>query len=65
MGCGNGKQNTLDRPQSKMEKLTVWGDYFSPDTRTILTALYIAGVPHLFNEIDQFKNEHKKEDYLS
>lgn len=50
MGCGGSKENTLDRPGSG--KLTVWGDYFNSDTRTILAIVNIAGVPHQLEEID-------------
>jgi hypothetical protein len=44
MGCSGSKENTLERPGSG--KLTVWGDYFNSDTRTILSILFIAGIPH-------------------
>lgn len=63
MGCSNAKENTLERPGSG--KLTVWGDYFNADTRTILAILYMAGVPHAMEEVDQFKGDHKKESYLA
>jgi glutathione S-transferase len=63
MGCSAGKENTLERPGSG--KLTVWGDFFNSDTRTILAILQIAGVPHDIQEIDQFKGDHKKESYLA
>ena len=54
MGCGGSKE-TLDRPGGG--KLTVWGDFFSADTRTILSILYIAGVPYNLEEVDQFKGD--------
>lgn len=63
MGCSGSKENTLDRPGSG--KLTIWGDYFNSDTRTILSILYIAGVPHAMEEVDQFKGDHKKDSYLA
>ena len=63
MGCSGSKENTLERPGSG--KLTVWGDYFNADTRTILSILFIAGIPHQFEEVDQFKQEQKKESYLA
>jgi len=44
MGCSGGKENTLERPGGG--KLTVWGDHFNSDTRTILAILYIAGIAH-------------------
>ena len=49
MGCG-GSKDTLERPGQG--KLTVWGDYFNSDTRTIIAILDYAGVPHNFVEID-------------
>lgn len=63
MGCSGSKENTLERPGGG--KLTVWGDYFNSDTRTILAILYIAGIPHAMEEVDQFKGDHKKESYLA
>ena len=63
MGCGGSKENTLDRPGSG--KLTVWGDYFNSDTRTILSIINIAGVPYSLEEVDQFKGDHKKDSYLA
>lgn len=63
MGCGGSKENTLERPGNG--KLTVWGDHFNSDTRTILSIIEIAGVPYSLEEIDQFKGDHKKDSYLA
>jgi len=63
MGCGGSKENTLERPGGG--RLTIWGDYFNSDTRTILSVLYIAGVPYQLEEIDMFKGDHKKDSYLA
>ena len=57
MGCSNGKQETLDRPGVNGGKLTVWGDYFNSDTRTILSILQVAGIPHTLEEVDQFRGD--------
>jgi hypothetical protein len=62
MGCNGGKENTLDRPGGG--KLVVWGDTFNSDTRTLLSILEISGVPFEFKEIDTFKEEQKKPEYL-
>jgi hypothetical protein len=43
MGCG--KATTLDRTGGA---LTVYGDYFNTDTRTILAILDIAGATYSF-----------------
>ena len=52
MGCSAAKENTLDRPGAAGSKLTVWGDHFNSDTRTILSILTVAGVPHNLEEVD-------------
>ena len=65
MGCSGAKENTLDRPGATSSKLTVWGDHFNSDTRTILSILTVASVPHNLEEVDQFKGDHKKESYLA
>lgn len=44
--------------------LTIHGDFFSPETRTITSALKISGVKFELVNVDQFKGEHKKEPYL-
>lgn len=62
MGCVNNKENTLERPGGG--KLIVWGDYFNSDTRTLLAILEIAGVAYDFKEVDTFKDDHKKPEYL-
>ena len=46
------------------DELTVYGDSFDPDTRTILVLLRIAGTEFKFKEIDRFQNQHKHNDYL-
>ena len=61
MGCGG----STHLPRNGTQTLTVYGDYFNPETRTILAMLYIAGVPHQFQEIDTFKGDHKKESYIA
>jgi hypothetical protein len=65
MGCSGSKENTLERPGNYSSKLTVWGDYFNSDTRTILSILLVAGIPHVLEEVDQFKGDHKKESYIA
>lgn len=42
----------------------VWGDYFNSDTRTLLSILSISGVPFELKEIDTFKEEQKKPEYI-
>ena len=57
----------MDKVESEKEvsnKLTVYGDSFDPDTRTILVLLRIAGAEFKFTEIDRFQNQHKQNDYL-
>ena len=63
MGVLCGKESsTLDKPGQSI--LTVWGDFFSSETRTIMTMIRMADLKHEFHEIDQFKGDHKTEDYL-
>jgi hypothetical protein len=50
MGCSASKETTLERPGAG--KLTVWGDYFNSDTRTIIAILNISGIMHLIEEVD-------------
>ena len=45
-------------------EVKVYGDWFDPDTRTIMVLLRIAGVECNFTEIDQLQNQHKQNDYL-
>src|SRR5437868_2018667 len=61
--CGSKDNSSLDRPGQGV--LTVWGDYFSPETRTILTMLTLGQVKHEFQAVDQFKGEHRKDQYLA
>ena len=63
MGLCDSKQDQqpIDRPGSG--KLVVWGDFFSPETRTLLVMLKMANVPHEFKEINQFLGDHKTEEY--
>jgi len=63
MGCSGTKPTTLERPQSS--RLTVWGDYFNSDTRTLLAILNIAGVPYVFEKVNMLNEEHKKDSYLT
>lgn len=44
--------------------MTVYGDYFSPETRTLMTMIEMGQVPHNFHAVDQFKGDHKREEYL-
>lgn len=63
MGCGASQSNVAERPGQG--KLTVWGDYFNSETRTIIAILNIAGVPFTIQEVDLFKGEHKQASYLA
>jgi glutathione S-transferase len=62
MGCSGGKQETLERPGGG--KLMIWGDFFNSDTRTLMSVLDLAGVPYVLQEVDTFKEDNKKPDYL-
>lgn len=58
MGCG--KATTLDRTGGA---LTIYGDYFNSDTRTLLAILEISGTQYSFMEVDVFKGDHKRDSY--
>jgi hypothetical protein len=62
MGCSGNKENALERPGGG--KLIVWGDNFNSDTRTLISILQISGVAFEFKEIDTFKGEQKKVEYM-
>lgn len=61
MGCDNSKQGSIERPGGK---LLVWGDYFSPETRTLLNIMSVCSVPYDFQLIDQLKGMQKQDEYL-
>ena len=65
MGCSGSKGaggETLDRPGGS--KLTVWGDHFNSDTRTILGILNVAKVSYNLEQVNTLQEEHKKDSYL-
>lgn len=62
MGICGSKDNALERPNQGV--LTVYGDFFSTETRTLMTIIKMGDVKHEFTEMDQFKGDHKKEQYL-
>jgi len=51
MGLCGGKENgALERPNQGI--LTVYGDYFSPETRTLMALIRMGDVKHEFTELD-------------
>ena len=65
MGLCTSKENqTLDKPGAS-GILTVHGDYFSPETRTIMVMLHQGNVKCELHVVDQFKGEHKSDKYLA
>lgn len=60
--CGGKESGSLERPGQGI--LTVYGDFFSPETRTLMAMIQMGGIPHNFHPVDQFKGDHKKEEYL-
>lgn len=48
--CGGKEGGSLERPGSGI--LTIYGDYFSPETRTLMALIQIGGVPHNFHPVD-------------
>ena len=56
MGCGGS--TTVDRTGGG---LVVYGDFFSPDSRTIKAILDIAGIQYKFEIVDHLKGDNKTE----
>ena len=48
----------------RKSKHTVWGDYLSSETRTILAIMDLQKIEHDFKLVDTLKEEHKNQDYL-
>ena len=64
MGCGNSSPGPIERlPGSG--RLTVYGDYFNTETRTLLGILKVSGVPHHFEKVSMIQEEHRKPSYLA
>lgn len=59
MGCGGS--TTVERTGGG---LVVYGDFFSPDSRTIKAILDIAGIQYKFEVVDHLKGDNKKEEYM-
>ena len=57
--CGGKDQNSLERPGKGI--LSVWGDPFQSETRTIIAAIKIGGIKYEFHPIDSFQGEQRKE----
>ena len=60
MGCGNSA-GAADR---RGGGLIIYGDYFNPQTRTLLAVVDVAGVGYNFDLVDQLAGEDKKDPYL-
>jgi glutathione S-transferase len=68
MGCcggANTKNPGIGLTDLKLQKtVTVYGDYFDPDLRTILCCLQFCGVKYNFTEVDTLIGEHHEKGYL-
>ena len=51
------------RPKNE-NLLTIYGDYFQSETRSILAILDYCGLKYEFNEIDIIQGEHESESYM-
>lgn len=45
-------------------ELTVYGDYFIAETRTLLLLIQLGDTSHQFIEVNTFKGDHRKEEYI-
>ena len=43
--------------------VTIWGDYFNQDTRTLLIMCEMANMRHKFKEVNTFREENFSEKY--
>ena len=58
--CGGKEQgNALEKPGAGI--LSVWGDPFQSETRTILNAIKLGGIKHEFHAVDSFQGENRQE----
>ena len=62
MGC-SGAKPAIERPTSS--RLTVWGDYFNSETRTLLAILNICKVQYTFTKVNTLNEEHRQPSYMS
>lgn len=60
--CGGKEANALERPGQGI--LSVWGDPFQSETRTIMAVIKLGGIPHEFHAVDSFKGEQRNAEYL-
>ena len=49
----------------RQSKLSIFGDWFDNDTRTIMSILKIGDIPHNFMLIDMLSGQHHSEKFLS
>lgn len=68
--CGSEPSPVMEQRPTNMTLgikggLTIYGDYFDSDTRTIVTLLNIVDQNFKFNEIDIFQGQQAKADFLS
>jgi len=61
MGCSDSRP-VADRPGSGI--ITLWGDYFTPETRTLVNMLDLCGVIYKFERVDTLNLENKKDSYV-
>lgn len=61
MGCGGSKPQAAP---SFNQKLTVYGDHFNSDTRTLLGILKVSKVSHVFERVNTFEREQTQPAYL-
>lgn len=62
--CTSKNDGTLEKP-GMSSGLIVHGDYFSPETRTLMIMLHQSQVKCELHVVDQFKGEHKSDKYLA
>ena len=71
--CSNPNNQNVDAPgnmkpveqhKGTKSELTLHGDYFASEVRTIIAGLDYCGVAYTFKEVNTFIGQHKEEPYL-
>ena len=52
-------------PSLHPSKLTIFGDWFDTDTRTIMSLIKLGKIPHELTLVDMLQGKHKSKSFLS
>ena len=63
MGCGPAQPEAPDARNNK-QAITIYGDYFSADTRALVAMCKMAGIEFTLEMVDTLDGANQHEDYL-